>query len=102
MAFYYETVTVVTTPVSSAYTMQETDTVIVVNQGTGAAIQINLVANPIQGKYVMIKDGKGDANTHTITISPAAGTIDGAATATITTAYGHVKYVYNGTEWGAT
>ena len=100
--FIYESVTVVTVPVSAAYTMQETDTVIVVNQGTGAAITINLVATPITGKSIIVKDGKGDANTHTITIDPAgATTVDGQTTTTITTAYGHVRLIFNGTEWGA-
>ena len=95
----YLNVTVVLTDVSNAYSMQETDDVIVVNLGTPGAIQINLVASPVSGKELYVKDGAGNANTYNITVAPAAGDIDGATTQLINTAYGHLHLVYNGTQW---
>lgn len=95
----YTVVTVVTVVTGSAYTMQETDQLIVLNLGTPAATQINLVANPVTGKTVHIKDGAGNANSDNITVAPAAGNIDGATTQVINSAYGHMTLCYNGTQW---
>lgn len=71
----------------------------VVAKGTGAATTVNLPASPLPGKRIVIKDGKGDAATNNITITPAAGTIDGAATLVLNTNYGRASLVYNGVEW---
>jgi hypothetical protein len=47
-----------------------------------------------------IKDGLGLAAPATpITITPAAGTIDGAATAVIDVPFGSLTLVYSGVEW---
>jgi hypothetical protein len=52
------------------------------------------------GRQLTIKDGLGLATPLLpITVTPAAGTIDGAATATISAAYGSITLVYNGTQW---
>jgi hypothetical protein len=48
---------------------------------------------------MIIKDGKGDAATNNITVTPAAGTIDGSSTAVINTNYGSMQLIYNGTQW---
>ena len=76
------------------------DAIVVVKKTTAAATTVALEASPATGRVVTIKDGRGDAATNTITISPAAGTIDGATTMTLAVNYGSVTVAYNGTEWG--
>jgi hypothetical protein len=74
---------------------------LVVNKGTGAATAVTLAANPDRGAVVIVKDGKGDAATNNITVTPAGGkTIDGAANKVISANYGVLRLQYNGTEWG--
>ena len=60
------------------YTVLATDNIIEVNATVGA-FAVNLPAG-VDGKTYTIKDGLGLAGTNAITITPAAGTIDGAAT----------------------
>ncbi len=86
---------------AGAVTVAVTDQVVVVNKTTGAATTVNLPASPRTGQQFKIKDGKGDAATNNITITPAAGNIDGAATKVISTNYGAATVVYNGTQWNA-
>ena len=63
------------------------------------AVAVTLPAG-VLGQSFTIKDGLGLAAPATpITITPAAGTIDGAATATINAPYGSLTLVYNGTQW---
>lgn len=81
------------------YTATTTDTIVVVNKGTGAATQVNLPASPSTGRVIIVKDGKGDANANNITVSGNGKNIDGSATVTINTAYGVGRYAYNGTQW---
>jgi hypothetical protein len=80
-------------------TVNATDRIVVANKASGAATAVTLPSSPATGRYLTIKDGKGDANVNNITISPAAGNIDGAATRVISTAFGTVDLVYNGTQW---
>jgi hypothetical protein len=54
----------------------------------------------VTGQVFYLKDGLGLAAPATpITITPAAGTIDGAATATINAPYGALTLVFSGVEW---
>jgi hypothetical protein len=76
-----------------------TDHIIIVNKTTGAATTVNLPGSPTTGLTYVIKDGKGDANTNNITITPAAGNIDGSGTFVMTTNYASKTIVYNGTQW---
>lgn len=80
-------------------TQLATDDVICVNKTSGAATAINLMASPPNGKKITVKDCKGDANTNNITITPNAGTIDGAATKVMNAARSKVILVYTGSEW---
>jgi hypothetical protein len=80
-------------------TVTEADSHVFVNKTVGAATVVNLPASPATGTEAVIKDAKGDALVNNITITPAAGTIDGAATLPIITNYGAARLVYNGTEW---
>ena len=62
-------------------------------------VQVNLPAG-VTGQTFIIKDGLGLASVaNPITITPSAGTIDGAANATISAPYGSVTLIYNGTQW---
>lgn len=86
---------VTTTPV----TVLGTDEVVSVEVPGPVAVAVNLPAG-VTGQVFYIKDGLGLAAPATpITITPAAGTIDGAATATIDAPYGSLTLVYSGVEW---
>lgn len=84
---------------SGGYTQLATDEVVVINKASGAATAVTLLASPETGRVITIIDGKGDANTNNITITPAAGNINGAASYVINVAYRSVTLAYNGTEW---
>lgn len=83
---------------AGAVTVGSSDEIVVVNKTVGAATTVNLPAG-VTGQTFVIKDGKGDANTNPITLTPAAGTIDGGATFVINTNYQAITVVYNGTQW---
>lgn len=86
----------VATPVT---VVAATDEVVSVEVPGPVAVAVNLPAG-VTGQVFYIKDGLGLAAVATpITITPAAGTIDGAATATINAPYGALTLVYSGTEW---
>jgi hypothetical protein len=86
----------VATPVT---VVAATDEVISVEVPGPVAVAVNLPAG-VTGQIFYIKDGLGLAAPATpITITPAAGTIDGAATATINAPYGSLTLVYSGVEW---
>lgn len=89
----------VTTPGAYPYTTLAQDYVILVD--TSVARTINLKATPAKGQTYRIKDNIGSAGANNITISPAAGNIDGAGSYTISTNYGSVDLTYNGTQWNA-
>jgi hypothetical protein len=76
-----------------------TDNVIVLKKTTGAATTVTLPASPVTGFELTIKDGKGDAGTNFITITPNAGTIDGAANIILSTNYASVSLLFDGSNW---
>lgn len=80
------------------YTM-ENEVILIVNKTSGQATAVTLPANPSVGRTVFVKDGKGDAASNNITVSPASGNIDGASSYTQNANYECVGYLYNGTEW---
>lgn len=89
------TVTHAVTP----YTALPTDQFISVDPAAGV-VQVTLPANPVIGRTFTIKDATGNAAVHTITVSAGGTTdIDGATTKTITTAYGFIQVVFNGTKY---
>lgn len=76
-----------------------TDDVVSIEVPGPVAVAVNLPVG-VTGATYTIKDGLGLASVATpITITPAAGTIDGAATATIDVPYGSLTLVYSGIEW---
>lgn len=95
----FHTVRVVTA--SGAVTIANTDSVVVVNQTTPAAVAVNLFASPATGYSVTIKDGSCTAATFPLTITPAAGTIDNGTTLVMYINCQAVTLVYNGSKWNA-
>jgi hypothetical protein len=83
---------------SGAVTIADTDVMIVIRKTTGSATPITLPAGVV-GRTLIFKDGKGDANTNPITITPASGTIDGGATLAMNLPRDSVTVIYDGTEW---
>ena len=85
--------------VTTPDTVLVTDEVVSIEVPGPVAVAVNLPAG-VTGQIFNIKDGLGLASAATpITITPAAGTIDGAATATINVPYGSLTLVYSGVEW---
>ena len=85
----------VATPVA----VVNTDDVVAVQVPGPVAVAVNLPAG-VLGRVFNIKDGLGLAAPATpITVTPAAGTIDGAATATIDVPFGSLTLVYDGVQW---
>lgn len=76
-----------------------TDGVVSIQVPGPVAVAVTLPVG-VLGQEFTIKDGLGLATPATpITITPTAGTIDGAATATINAPYGSLTFVYNGIQW---
>lgn len=83
------------TPVTVSATA---DCLIVTQLSVAGAVAVNLPAG-VSGQYFAIVDGTGDAQTNNVTITPAAGNINGAATYVISKNRGGVLVAYNGTQW---
>jgi hypothetical protein len=85
---------------TSNYTATNQDHNILVD-ATSATVQITLpTAATLAGQEFLIKDWKGQAATHNITIATtSAQTIDGASTKVISTNYGSVRVVSDGANW---
>ena len=94
---YYDEQTQGIVQITANYTALLSDSLILVNQSAVLAITIPN-PNGLNGQGLTIKD-MGAANTYTITITAASGTIDGAASKTITTAYGVMRLTNNGNNW---
>lgn len=72
---------------------------IIINKGIGSVTTVTLPSG-IQGMEMIIKDGKGDANSNNITINTSGGqTIDGSTSQVINTAYGSITVYFNGVQW---
>jgi hypothetical protein len=80
-------------------TMSGTDFEVIINKTIAAANAVTLPASPVLGQLARVSDGKGDSFTNNITISAAAGNINGATTAVMNTNYGCFTFRYSGTEW---
>lgn len=76
-----------------------TDYFVCINKTTGAATTVNLPATPATGLTFLLKDCKGDAATNSITVTPAAGLIDGAASYVMNVPYMAQSFTYDGTSW---
>lgn len=91
---------VVFTGSAATYAMTN-EAYLVIKRASGLATAVTLPAMPAGiFRTVFIKDGKGDATTNNITISPVSGNIDGSsAPYVIENNYGAVMFFYNGVEW---
>lgn len=85
----------------SSDTFTEDDDVLVINKSPAGATAVAMAtAVNYKGREVIIKDGKGDANSNNITITPGGSkNIDGSGTYVINTNYGRVRIIYNGVQW---
>lgn len=85
--------------VDSNYTSQS-ETIIGVDT-TGGAVTVTLASDDVAaGKIVVINDEGGAAGTNSITVATEGSeTIDGSATATISTNYGSLRLYSNGSNW---
>lgn len=83
----------------STYTAKAADAGVEVNKASGSATAVTMPPNPAKFQMFFVKDGKGDAATNNITITPASGNIDGSSNYVIANNYGGVNFYYNGTEW---
>lgn len=89
----------VTIAVATPVVVVDADDIISVEVPGPVAVAVNLPAG-VTGQVFYIKDGLGLASVATpITITPAAGTIDGAAAAVINVPYGALTLAYSGVEW---
>jgi len=88
----------VTTPIAVSAT---TDCVVVSNLTVAGAVAVTLPAGAAKQVFIIV-DGKGDAATNNITITPnGAETIRGAATLVLANNYTGVVLVFSGTNWDA-
>ena len=89
---------VISVTTGATYSVLSTDYFVCVNKGTGSATGVTLPAG-VTGRILIIKDCKGDAATNNITVTPAAGNIDGAGTFVMNANRQSITIIYNGTEW---
>jgi hypothetical protein len=87
----------VRTAISSTDTILVTDYFICPLNTSGAATEALPVG--VTGQTFLIKDCSGNAGTHTITINPASGNIDGVSNYVLNTNYQSVAVTYTGTQW---
>jgi hypothetical protein len=66
---------------------------------SAVAVTIILPLIPVRGDIYQVKDRTGNAGTNTITVSGNGINIDGVGSYSITTNYGKVTLVFNGTTW---
>lgn len=79
-----------------------TDGTVVINKTVAAASTYALPTTATAGQIIIIKDGKGDANTNNITVTAASGNVEGVIGTTgyvITTNKDSVSFQYDGTNW---
>lgn len=79
------------TEVTGTYTIADSDHYLAVQGGYTVTL-----SGPLEGRRVVVKDEAGTAGSSTITV---AGTIDGATNKTITTNYGSLHLISDGTNW---
>jgi len=88
----------VRTAIATTDTITTADYFVCADNASSAAAE-NLPAAPVTGQTFLIKDCGGNAATHNITVTPAAGNIDGSSTFVMSTAYQSSAVTYNGTQW---
>jgi hypothetical protein len=90
--------------ITSTYTVDThsivSDAIILCNSSGAFTITLG-ISTKVAGRCLIIMDKSGSAGSlgATITVSPASGNINGASTATITTNYGVLRIVCDGTNY---
>ena len=93
-----EVVTAATTS-GSKHSVTKTKTISRPTVDAAAFFELPAAASATEYADYVVKDGKGIGGAHTITVTAAGGTIDGAASATITSNYGALVFVSDGTNY---
>jgi hypothetical protein len=85
---------------TSGSSLAMTSTYLVVNKTSGSATAVTLPSSPVAWTQTYtVKDGKGDAGTNNITLTPASGTIDGQANYVMQIPRQAVSLLSDGTNW---
>lgn len=74
-------------------------TVAILNLGTPAAFTFLLPASPSANQMVVITDGAGNASQYRILIDGNGKNINGQASAILSSNYGTITLIFNGTQW---
>lgn len=73
---------------------------LVVNKTSGSPTAVTLPAAPVPfAQEYTVKDGKGDAATNNITITPSSGLIDNAASFVMNVNFALFSFFFDGTNW---
>lgn len=84
---------------AGAITAATTDHIIEVNKTVGAATTVNMPSCASNaGLVLIIEDGKGDAFTNNITLTPSAGNVNGQTTFVMNFNYQGETVFYDGTQ----
>lgn len=86
------------TAVTGTYLVQATDENLVITTNA-APFTITLPASPSTGDLYTVKDSVGNAGTNHITVSGNGNNIDGSASFIISTNYGSIILIFNGSTW---
>jgi hypothetical protein len=90
-------VNVITT--SGDYYAVATDYVIALNRAIPAASSIYLVASPVKGQLVVVKDDSGNAQSYPLTVQGNGYLIDGSGSYTLSSNWASISLIFNGTKW---
>lgn len=75
-------------------------TSLVINKASGSATAVTLPVAPVTWTQTYrIKDGKGDAATNNITVTPSSGTIDNQASVVMSINGMSLDFAFDGTNW---
>ncbi len=74
------------------------DCIVITDLAVAGPVAVTLPAG-VSKQLFFIVDGKGDASTNNITITPTAGNINGAASYVLNVDKGAIGLIYDGTEW---
>ena len=86
----------VTLVTAASYTILLTDHIVDVNRA--GAVALTLPENPGVGQEFYVQDSSGAASSNTITVNESASIqVNGTTSVTLTTNYGRLTIIYNGT-----
>lgn len=97
----FTVITIVPSGTHSTNASTTSDEVILQNTGSGVGTDydVTLPASPFDGQQVTVKDTSGNANNRAINLLGNGNQIDDSASESITTQYGALTVVYDGSTW---